>query len=203
MIPFIINFGSTFGLVDPARPEASPRRLGTFVAGIHDSYVIVESSGDSCCIQVNFTPLGARRFFQMPLGELANRSLELGELYGDRSRQIVEALAEAGDWDRCFDLLDEWIIERVQSARPLRGEIQRAWRIMEETGGSVEIGGLAGELGWSHRHLIPQCRDQLGAPPKLLSRLLRLERAIERIGANRALAGPISHSTVDSSTSRT
>ena len=84
-IPFIINFGATFGLIDPARPGAATRRLGTFVAGVHDSYVIVESSGDWCCIQVNFTLPGARQFFQVPLGELSNRSVELGELFGDQS----------------------------------------------------------------------------------------------------------------------
>ena len=58
-IPLIINFGPTFGFVDPARPETGRRRLGTFTAGMYDSFVIVESSGESCCIQVNFTPIGA------------------------------------------------------------------------------------------------------------------------------------------------
>jgi len=36
-IPFIINFGSTFGFVDPARPDMGTRRLSTFVAGFYDS----------------------------------------------------------------------------------------------------------------------------------------------------------------------
>jgi hypothetical protein len=58
-IPLIINFGSTFGLVDSARPTDGPRRLGTFVAGMYDSFVIIESCGNSCCIQVNFTLIGA------------------------------------------------------------------------------------------------------------------------------------------------
>src|SRR5262245_30533052 len=37
MIPFIINFGSTFHLIDPAGAANGPRRLGTFVAGMSDS----------------------------------------------------------------------------------------------------------------------------------------------------------------------
>ncbi len=181
-IPFIINFGSTFSFIDPARPEGRPRTLGTFVAGIYDSFVIVQSSGDSCCIQVNFTPIGARRFFQLPLSELSNRTLGLDELYGDHSAQPVEALAEAGDWNRRFDLLEGLIAQRVGSAKPPRGEIQRAWRLMRETSGTLEIGALADDLGWSHKHLIAQFRDQLGAPPKLLGRVLRLQRAIKLIG---------------------
>ena len=184
-IPLIINFGSTFGFVDPARPETVPRRLGTFVAGMYDSFVIVESSGDSCCIQVNFTPIGARLFFQLPLSELSNRSLGLDELYGDQSARVVEALAEAGDWDRRFDLLEGLIARRIGSAKPPRGEIQRAWRLLQATSGSLEIGGLASDIGWSHKHLIAQFRDQLGAPPKRLGRVLRLQRAIKRIGQSK------------------
>jgi AraC-like DNA-binding protein len=180
--PFIINFGSPFGFVDPAGPDAGSRRLGTFVAGIFDSFVIVESSGDSCCIQVNFTPIGARLFFQLPLSELSNRTLGLDELYGDQSARVVEALAETGDWDRRFDLLEALIVRRIGAAKPPRGEIVRAWRLMQETGGTLEIGGLADDVGWSHKHLIAQCRDHLGAPPKLLGRVLRLQRAIKLIG---------------------
>ena len=67
----------------------------------------------------------------------------LEELYGDQSAHVVEVLAEAGDWDRRFDLLEGLIFRRVGSAKPPRGEIKRAWRLMRETSGRVEISGLA------------------------------------------------------------
>jgi AraC-like DNA-binding protein len=180
--PFIVNFGSKFRLIDPTRPALGPRILGTFVAGMYDSFVIVESRGESSCIQVNFTPTGARLFFQVPLWELSNMALGLDELYGDHSTRVVESLAEAGDWDRRFDMLDAWISMRIGSARPTRPEIQQAWRVMQQTPGRLEIGWLAKDVGWSHKHLIAQCRDQLGAAPKLLARVLRFQRAIERMG---------------------
>ena len=142
-IPFIINFGSTFGFVDPARPAQEPRTLGTFVAGMYDSFVIVESPGNSCCIQVNFTPVGARLFFQLPLCELSNRTVGLDELYGDPVTHVVEALAEAGDWDRRFDLLEALIARRIDSATPPGREAEWAWRLMQDTSGALEIGGLA------------------------------------------------------------
>jgi AraC-like DNA-binding protein len=181
-IPFIISFGSKFRQIDPARPADGPQSLGTFIAGMYDSFVIIESRGDSCCIQVNFTPIGARLFFQVPLCELSNRSVGLDELYGDQASAVVDALAEAGDWDRRFDLLEVLLTERIARAKPPRGEIQWAWQRMQEKSGRVEIGVLARELGWSHKHLIAQFRDQLGAPPKRLGRVLRFQRAIEQIG---------------------
>jgi AraC-like DNA-binding protein len=185
-IPFIINFGSAFRQIDPTQPADRPLTLDTFVAGMYDSFVIVESQGDCCCIQVNFTPVGARLFFQVPLGELSNRSVRLDELYGDQSKRIVEALAEAGDWDRRFDLLERLIVHRIATAKPLRQEILWAWKTMQEAGGKLEIAGLAQELCWSHKHLISQFRDHLGAPPKRLGRVLRFEKTIKRIGETRS-----------------
>jgi AraC-like DNA-binding protein len=184
-IPFIINFGAAFRQIDPIRQADGHRTLGTFVAGMYDSFIIIESQGRSSCIQVNFTPIGARLFFQLPLSELANRSLGLDELYGDQARAITLAIAEAGNWDRRFDLLDALVAQRItQAARP-RPEIREAWRRMQETPGKVEIGKLAQELGWSHKHLIAQFRDHLGAPPKQIERVLRLQRAIQRLGERR------------------
>jgi AraC-like DNA-binding protein len=181
IFPFIINFGAPFAIVDPARPEMPPRMLNTFVAGIHDSFVIVESSGESCCVQVNFTPIGARRFFQLPLSELSNISVGLDELYGDQSARIAEALAEAADWDQRFDLLEGLIARRIGAAKPPRPEIQRAWWLLQETNGRLPIADLAADVGWSSKHLIDQCRDQFGAPPKLLARLFRFQDAIKRV----------------------
>ena len=102
------------------------------------------------------------------------------------SQRMVETLAAIADWDQRLDLLEAWILTRVGSAKPLRNEIQQAWMMMQETGGCLEIGALAGELGWSHKHMISQFRDQLGAPPKRIGRILRLQRAIQRITANPA-----------------
>jgi AraC-like DNA-binding protein len=186
-IPFIINFGTRFRVLDPNRPADGPQTLGTFVAGMYDSFVVVESYGDSCCIQVNFTLLGARLFFQLPLCELSNRVVGLDELYGDQAAHAVDALAEAGNWDRRFDVLEALILQRIASAKPPRREIQWAWRLMQARNGNPEIGALARELGWSHKHLITQFRDQLGAPPKYLARVLRFQRAIEAIDNRRPI----------------
>jgi AraC-like DNA-binding protein len=182
-IPLIINFGETFRLFDPSRPSVGPRSIGTFVAGMYDSFVVVESCGESRAIQVNFTPIGARLFLQVPLRELANRTLSLDDLFGDRASRVVDALAEAVDWDARFDSLEALIASRVGAAKPTRGEIRWAWERMSETSGRIEIGGLARELGWSHKHLISQFRDHLGAPPKRMARILRFQQSIERIGA--------------------
>jgi AraC-like DNA-binding protein len=47
---------------------------------------------------------------------------------------------------------------------------------------------LAAELGWSRRHLAVRVHEELGMPPKALARVLRFERAVERLRAGDDLA---------------
>ena len=52
----------------------------------------------------------------------------------------------------------------------------------------MPVGVLAQELGRSRRHLAASFREQLGMPPKALARLLRFERAVERLRGGADLA---------------
>jgi AraC-like DNA-binding protein len=47
----------------------------------------------------------------------------------------------------------------------------------------VRIETLAAEVGWSRRHLAARFREEIGLPPKALSRLIRIEHAAQRVRA--------------------
>ena len=61
IIPIIINLGPAYGVLDPAG-RTPPRFLGSFVAGLHESFALIQSNGFAECLQVNLTPLGAPSF---------------------------------------------------------------------------------------------------------------------------------------------
>lgn len=102
-IPLIISLGPTL-LVDGVRH-------GSFVAGLDDSVTITEYAGEQRCIQVNLTPLGARRLFGLPMSELARRVVALDEILGRRpAAELVERLREAFDWEARFAILDALLL---------------------------------------------------------------------------------------------
>lgn len=180
IIPVIINFGPKYIVSGPGNPSG-PSQLSSFVAGLVNRHVIVEATGLSNGMQINFTPMGAHLFLGVPMHELANRAVRFEDVFGAADRRIVAQLEDTPDWDTRFDLIEAFISNRIARARVPSPEVGWASRRLEETGGQFSIGALAAEIGWSRKHLIARFREQIGLPPKTMARIIRFQRAIRQL----------------------
>lgn len=184
-IPVILSFGPPTLVHDTLRPEAPPARLTSFMAGLYARAVTVGHEGEGDAVQVDLTPLGARRFLGMPLGELTHRTVELSDLLGPAADRLVEALALAPGWEARFDLLDAAVTRRIAAGRPVSPDVERAWARLARSGGTLRVDELAADLRCSRRHLTARFREELGLPPKALARVLRFQRALELVRSGR------------------
>lgn len=176
-VPLILNFGPPYRLLDPVDSAVSSE-YGSFTSGLSESVALTESSGTARCVQVNLTPLGARRMLGVPMHELADRVVPLADVLGQSALLLEEQLAEAPDADARLALVESFLLARAAATAPARPDVAYAWRRLEETGGRLRIGALAAELGCSRKHLAAQFRDHLGLSPKGVARLLRFNRAL-------------------------
>jgi AraC-like DNA-binding protein len=178
----IVGFGPPFtvGLDDRAGLAAAPSHR-SFLAGLHDLPALVRSTGQSCCLQVNLTPLGAARLLDATLGELAKRVVELDDALGRAARGLADRLREAGDWPSRFALLDAWLRARLAAAAPPPADLAWAWGQLRASGGKATVGALAASIACSRKHLSVRFRRAFGLPPKTLAQVLRFAEAIERL----------------------
>lgn len=175
-IPMILVFGPGFTLHDSAEPGGPWRPLAqSFVAGLHVRPAHVGSHGRSLCLQVDFTPLGARRFLGLPLGEILGGVFDLEALLGAEIGRLESRLAEAPDWEARFGVVEAALRSRIQRAAAPHPLLPAAWARL---GDAAERRGLAAALGCSRQHLVTLFRRELGLPPRTLARLVRFERAV-------------------------
>ncbi|HLB24551.1 MAG TPA: AraC family transcriptional regulator [Dehalococcoidia bacterium] len=179
IVPMIILLGDELGVPEEHGGTAVPRR--SFIAGLHDSYATTVSEGDQVGMQIDFTPIGAYLFLQRPMSELANRSVELEDIFGKQANELRERLIAKESWQGRFAIAEAFIAERISHARPASPAVAWAWGRLQASAGSVGIGQLAAEIGWSRKHLIAQFREQIGMAPKTLARVLRFKQALETI----------------------
>jgi AraC-like DNA-binding protein len=176
----IVNFGPDFRLLD-SDDDARGRRHGSFVAGLHDTWTLVESTGCSHCLQIDFTPSGASRFLGLPIAELAGQVVELTDILGREAALLVEQLQEIPDWGSRFRLLDRFLARRMTRSPAPWLVSDHVWMRLDCHKEGIGIAGIADEIGFSHKHLISRFRETFGMTPKTVARLLRFEKAVSLI----------------------
>lgn len=186
VVPLIVNFGAPWRIAGSR--EGAPAVANSFLAGLYETSSWVEAAGPAHCVQVNLTPMAAHAFLGQPMNELSNRVVALEDVLPARARDLAERLADAGDWEQRFALLDEVLTSRLADARRPSAEVVWAYRALERSGGRVRIGALADTLGRSRRHLIARFREQVGLPPKTVARILRFDRTVELMRKGSGLA---------------
>jgi AraC-like DNA-binding protein len=177
IVPLIINFGDPFRI----RMGGGSEDHRSFVAGLYDGYADVASMGRAHCMQVDLTPLGAYRFFAMPMRDLAARTVPLDQI--GALDELAGRLCEAPDWAARFALLDRFVRRRLAAAAAPSPPIAWAWRQLAGSGGRVRVAALASEIGWSRKHLAQRFAIEVGAGPKTVGRILRFAGARRVIDA--------------------
>lgn len=179
----IVEFGPPLSVTLGGDARTTVRHEGGFAAALGDRFAVTEHGGRQRGVQVDLTPTGARRFLGLPLSELAGRIVALRDLLPAESRALSERLSESPDWASRLDRVEELLARRILGARIDTARVDWALARIEASAGTLDVGSLARELGYSRKHVVSLFHDHVGVPPKLLARLVRFERVLRRARA--------------------
>ena len=166
----------------------SPHRAPTFVMGPHAQHIVVDGACAPSYVEVSLEPLGAYTVLDLPMDQLGHGAVDLADLVGRAAPELSARLREATDWPERWALVDEFLLQRCERGPRPRAEVRYAYQRLVATAGSIRIGTLAREVGWSHKHLIHRFTQLVGVRPKTAARLVRLDavrRRLDRLGAPR------------------
>ncbi len=176
VVPLIISFGEPFEIALGREPSAGDR-FGSFAAGLCTRPALIGSGGAAHCMQVNFTPLGARRFFGLPMGDIAERMVAVGDLDDRGIAGLRDRLGETEGWAARFSVIETFVRERLARGEPASPATEWTYRRIVATGGRASVTTLADRVGWSRKHLAARFRDEVGLTPKAVARLVRFADA--------------------------
>jgi AraC-like DNA-binding protein len=187
-VPLIISLGTPFTIALGRDPDAADRQH-SFAAGLYAGAVYIQSDGRAECVQVDFTPLGAYRFFGGAVVDLAERMIEIGDVLGGEGSRLRERLGATNGWQRRFDIIEDFVADRANHLPS--PELEFAYRRLARSGGVARIATVAEEIGWSRKHLVNRFRSEFGLTPKSLARMMRFHHAcrLARTGMPSGWAG--------------
>ena len=174
-VTLMISFGDHLAVV---ADDDGRRSVGSFVSGLQSESVLSERLGHQHGMHVELSPLAAYSLFGLPMHSLTNALVDLPAVLGRGSAELVERLAGASGWPERFALLRAALAVRMTSGPEPTAEVYRAWHRLRATNGSVRIGELVKQSGFSHRHLVARFREEVGMTPKSIARVLRFEHSL-------------------------
>jgi AraC-like DNA-binding protein len=183
----MINLGDACRVYGPGANRTGPGVAGDAIwaAGLRSACHVMDLPRDVRALNVSFIPSGAYPFLQMPLGELRDRVAPLEALWGRAAAaELRERLAAAPSAQARLALLERLLLARLAGLdeAPCGLELVRhAVAQIARAHGALSIRALSARLGVSHKHLITLFRQLVGATPKAVARLSRLQHVLEAI----------------------
>lgn len=125
-------------------------------------------------IQLVLQPDAARAVLGVPLHELADRAVDLEDLWGVRAREVLDRVAPLRDDARAAVLaIADLLVERMRGA-PVRGASLARHAAEQLRRAPASVQRLAGDLGVSERSLRQAFLDHIGTSPKRFARIERI-----------------------------
>ena len=187
-VDLMFNLGPSPHAVIEAESGGAHPYERAWVSGSRQRSILVEKAAHGYdLIGVHFRPGGAHAFFALPQLEISDTVVELDAVWGGVVEEIREKLAQAGEPERVFAVLERALLRRLrepQDGRLVEGAVQELSRARPGT----TVASIAKSLGVTHRRLISTFDRLVGLKPKSLQRVLRFQRVIRaEEGAPRAI----------------
>ena len=179
-IELMVNLGPGQKIIAYGDRNAEDTFNRAWLAGIQDQPLVHASPEGAHHVAARFKPGGAHAFFDLPMDELTDQVVELGDLIGRSSTDILcSDLREAEkDEPRCR-VLERWLIERRNAVHPYFSTVRKAIDLLRVGSYGTPVAELCTRLGLSNRHLIKQFRHTVGLAPKAYARVGRFQRVID------------------------
>lgn len=133
---------------------------------------------------IRFRPGFAPRILGVPASELLDARIEASELLGSRARPLEERVAQSPSLRAAARELEGAVAGWLPASREPDALLEAALSRLCRHPSTTSVGSLAAELGVTERRLLRYFTDGVGYGPKMLQRVLRLQRFVA-LGARR------------------
>jgi AraC-like DNA-binding protein len=162
---------------DESREETSPRAV--LIGPRTHCFSRLRFQGAVQCFVVLFQPAGLHRLFSIPIRELTDRAYDAHSVLGLFVSRLEQRLGECASFSERVQAADAYFLRSATSFRSSEW-ISAAAAQWLSTSGNARVHTVAAASGLSVRQFERGFQEQLGLSPKLFSRIIRFEAALDR-----------------------
>jgi AraC-like DNA-binding protein len=157
-----------------------------WVSGVRTRPITIPSGYGNRLLIVTFKPGKARPFYNLPLGELANRVVDADLIFGKRIHTLRQQLLDAVSIDQMFFMTEKFLTR--QAGDSLNSDdasncIENAIADITRRSKIRVFQDLSQIVGYSQKHFIDMFKKQVGVSPKQYLKIIRFQKAVIEIEA--------------------
>jgi AraC-like DNA-binding protein len=158
------------------------RQAASLLIGTQRSYGVIDSCDLAEMIGVVFVPGGLRRFVDAPTADFSFAETDLEDVWGRGAAALRESLIEAPTSPAKFKVLEDELLRRLRPGG-VHPAVLLALEKIRNGPAKFAVRELCAAMGYSSRRLGQLFEDEVGVGPKVLARILRFQRAVQRLHA--------------------
>lgn len=153
------------------------------ITGLQSGKRRYRSLPGAATLLVRFHPWGAAAFMPAPMHELVDCSLGLSSLLNPSLLRLVEErLAESRENSQRIRVVESFLLALLRTRVP-DGPVRKAVRLLQDNP-SLDVAGVAGQLGLGERQMERKFREWIGVGPKRFARLARFQQVLRILERN-------------------
>jgi AraC-like DNA-binding protein len=156
--------------------EAAHRLRGAVLAGPRGNTVCIDTAEQRWLMAVEFKPGGAAPFLPMPMNEVCDEVVELGQIWSREGDVLRERLCEAATPARKFAVLEALLLKHLALRRD--PAIATAMVLLDC---GFSLADVRSRVNLLPKTFVRRFREYAGLPPKRFSRVRRLQRIVRSV----------------------
>lgn len=150
------------------------------LSGFQRERIELSGHGDVCGITVRFTPWGAGHFLPAPASAFADTRTDYRAVYGHaRIETLEDQLFGAADAPARVQCVERFLLEQLREP-VVDALVREASLAILAQGGLSSVSALARRFEVSERTLERRFKQVVGASPKRMGRVVRMQEALRR-----------------------
>jgi AraC-like DNA-binding protein len=158
------------------------RQASSLAVGIRGRYGIIDLCDLAEMVGVVFAPGGMRRFVHEPTADFSFAETDLDDVWGRGAATLRERLIESPTPAAKFRVLEDELLGRLRPGS-VHPAILLALEKIQNGKAKISVRDLCAATGYSSRRLGQLFGEEVGVGPKMLARILRFQRTVQRLHA--------------------
>lgn len=180
-IQLMFHYKNPFVVFHPNKTAIKQPR--SIISGLSDNYSDVSTNGETGVVFISFYPTGACHFFNFPLSEIENQSVDMTDICNSEMRHIEELLYLNDTIKEKVYVIENFLFRRYSSI-PSHDHllIKKGVEIVKNCKGQTNAKYLSDCLYTSPKTLERKFSKYLGKTTKQVIKLLRFQEVLHGFG---------------------